>query len=251
MKEKLKKTMNDLTQNVKDGIKKELSIDEQSIAEKNNPNIKTYGVITIDEENNRFKIKGAVKGKIADTKGKKVLKATVALATGGTSLLIPDGKTKVGTDIWYDFADLLTYELIEDNGVVSSGGVASAVIGGLAFGGDGAIIGGLTGKKKSKKMVENIIVRITLNDNDNPMVLVPFIKKPVKTKSSDYRKALEDSRALISRLEIIAKKVDNEPNIQQSNNNQLEQLKQLKELLDMGAITEEEFEAKKKDLLGL
>lgn len=33
--------------------------------------------------------------------------------------------------------------------------------------------------------------------------------------------------------------------------NPVEQVKQLKELLDMGAITQQEFDAKKKDLLGL
>lgn len=31
----------------------------------------------------------------------------------------------------------------------------------------------------------------------------------------------------------------------------VEEIKALKELLDMGAITEEEYESKKKDLLGL
>ena len=37
----------------------------------------------------------------------------------------------------------------------------------------------------------------------------------------------------------------------QSNENSFEKLKQLKELLDMGIITNDEFEAKKKQLLGL
>lgn len=42
-----------------------------------------------------------------------------------------------------------------------------------------------------------------------------------------------------------------ENNQASDSDNKLNKIKELKELLDMGAITEEEFEAKKKDLLGL
>ena len=35
------------------------------------------------------------------------------------------------------------------------------------------------------------------------------------------------------------------------NSNAIEQVRQLKELLDMGALTQEEFDTKKKELLGL
>lgn len=48
----------------------------------------------------------------------------------------------------YSFNDIIDYEINEDGETVSKGGLGNAVAGGLLFGGVGAIVGGVTGKKK-------------------------------------------------------------------------------------------------------
>ena len=58
----------------------------------------------------------------------------------------------------------------------------------------------------------------------------------------------------ISKLEQILKKdqqADSIPNSKSSNDIPLDELKKLKELLESDIITQEEFDAKKKQLLGL
>ena len=103
--------------------------------------IKKIGIIKVDEENQMFQIKGA-------------------------------GKTKVGSNDWYHFTDLISYELVENDNIVTSGGVGQALIAGAAFGGAGAIAGGIT--------------------------------KKVKTTSKEYLTALEEANSLLATLDIIA-----------------------------------------------
>lgn len=56
--------------------------------------------------------------------------------------LIGGNKQKVGSKEWLDFSDLLNYDLLEDESLVTSGGVGQALIGGALFGGAGAIAAG-------------------------------------------------------------------------------------------------------------
>ena len=93
-------------------------------------------------------------------------------------------KQKVGSNDWYHFTDLISYELVENDNVVTSGGVGQALIAGVAFGGAGAIAGGITGKRVQKKQVESMYIKITLNNFDTPLITVPFINK----KSQNYIK---------------------------------------------------------------
>ncbi len=62
--------------------------------------------------------------------------------------------------------------------------------------------------------------------------------------------AYSSAQEILSVLAIIVK--DNEAvNIQNNSNDAIQQVKGLKELLDLGAITDEEFNTKKKELLNL
>ncbi|WP_302826800.1 SHOCT domain-containing protein [Anaerofustis stercorihominis] len=49
----------------------------------------------------------------------------------------------------------------------------------------------------------------------------------------------------------IKKHQDNDSNVSVNADDSISKVKKLKELLDIGAITKEEFENKKKDILGL
>lgn len=73
--------------------------------------------------------------------------------------LLGTGKTKIDSNDWYHFTDLISYELVENDNIVTSGGVGQALIAGAAFGGAGAIAGGITGKRVQKKQVDQCILK--------------------------------------------------------------------------------------------
>ena len=215
---------------------------------------KSLGDLELDMENELFKVRHARSGmKKKDGAMKKLGKATAAVYTMGASVVIE--KTMLQPDDRvFRFSELMDYELIEDDSQVTKGGLGMAAAGGILFGGVGAIVGSNTGKKKSKKVVESLYLKIDLNDIDFPCVFVPYITKSTKTSSGDYTKAMNAAQESISCLNIILKQLEAENTAvptAAAEADPLEQVAQLKNLLDMGAITQEEFDTKKKELLGL
>ena len=218
---------------------------------------KTLGDLELDMEHQLFKIRHARTG-IKQKSGimKKTGKALAAVYTVGASVVIE--KTMLQPeDKVFEFNELLSYELIEDDSQVTKRGLGLAAAGGVLFGGVGAIVGGVTGKRKTKKVVESLYLKIDLNDIDFPCVMIPYITKSTKTKSNDYVKAFNESQETISCLNIILKQLESASVNESTSASQapesdpMDQIKKLKELLDLGAITQEEFDAKKKELLGL
>ena len=159
--------------------------------------------VKIDENHRKFQINGTIpkNGKKSGIVGKSV-KGIIAVSTLGLSLAVKSGQ-KVGTNKWFDFEQLLNYDLIEDDSTVTSGGVGMALVGGLVFGGAGMIAGGMTGKKKAKKKIESMLIRVTLNDFDSPCILIPIITKSTKIDSKEYQTALKEASNILSALDVI------------------------------------------------
>jgi len=221
--------------------------------------VKTIGEVAIDDVNGLFKVKNAT-GEIKRKSGilSKTARATTAMMTLGTSEAVI-AATKPSDKI-FTFDELEGYELLEDDTSVSSGGKAAAIAGGVMLGGLGAIAGAGAGTKKQKKRIENLVLRIDTNDMEYPCVMITYINKETKVDSNDYRKAQSAAQQTMSALNLILKQRENttqETPVQQVVLNQapapneMEQLKQLKELLDAGILTEEEFQAKKSQILGI
>ena len=169
---------------------------------------KKVGPVKIDENNMVFQINGPVlsNGKKSGIIGKS-FKGLMAVSTMGMSVAAEKalgiGGKKVGSNEWHEFSDLIGYELIEDDSVITSGGVGQALIGGTLFGGAGAIAGGLTGKRVQKKRIESLYIKATLNSFKNPCILMPLITKPIKTNSKEYRNAFEEAQKILSVLDVI------------------------------------------------
>lgn len=87
--------------------------------------------------------------------------------------------------------------------MVTRGGVGQALIGGVLFGGVGAIAGGITGKRKSKKKIESMIIKVTLNSFEVPCIMIPLITKSTKIGSKEYANALEEAQSILSILDVI------------------------------------------------
>jgi len=216
---------------------------------------KVMGDLEIDMDHRLFKVRHASAGlKKKDGLMKTSGKAVAALCTYGASVVIE--KTMLQpSDRVFTFDELYDYELMEDDSQVTKGGLGMAVAGGVLFGGAGAIAGGLTGKKKAKKEVESLVLKINLNDIEFPCVMIPYITKSTKTKSNAYIDAFNTAQETISCLDIVLRMEEaakaNAASSPAPAADPAEQIMKLKELLDMGALTQEEFDLKKKEILGL
>jgi hypothetical protein len=83
----------------------------------------------------------------------------------------------------YDFSDMVAFEVQVDDQKTGNLSVGRALVGGVLAGGVGAIIGGTTGKSKSK--VKNIHLLLTVNCISNPLVKFPILTSYPSSKGYD------------------------------------------------------------------
>lgn len=163
--------------------------------------------------------------------------------------LIPDGFNgkKVNPKI-YRFDDIVGFELLEDGDSVTKGGLGRALVGGALLGGVGAIVGGVTGKKKTKSVVNSLKVKITVNDTSNPTVYVNLLNSKTKTNSFVYKVSYSSAQEILSMLSVITEN-QNEKENKENTTSVADELMKLKRLLDEGILTEEEFNTQKSKIL--
>jgi hypothetical protein len=151
--------------------------------------------------------------------------------------------------------DILEYEIRVDNEVVitsktkSKKGVGKALVGGALFGGAGMIAGAVAGNGKSKtsqsqKEIHHYMLVLKVNDIITPSFVIEL-------------PSLQTAEEVAATLEIICQfenKIEENDELESDKNNshldKFDEIKKYKELLDVGIITQEEFENKKKKLLG-
>lgn len=163
--------------------------------------------ITIDEENKKFKMDKVV---VPNSKKRGYLSKFLLISI--TNIFYPFFKKggKKNTD-WFSFDDLVSYELIQNDDVVITGGVGKAVVGGAVmtalagglWGMTGAVVGGVTGKRKQSKKVNSLAIRITLNSFDFPCCFIYLIEKPIKSNSKEYKNVVETAQLILSTLDLI------------------------------------------------
>lgn len=228
--------------------------------------VKNIGQVAIDHANRFFLVRNAT-GYMRPAP-RKVSKARIgaAVMTGGLSevaVAVVKSSTKASDKI-FSFDELVGYELLEDDSVVSAGTTAtvasarSSLFGTRAYGASASAQVGM-----QKKVVEHLVLRIDTNDVEYPCVMITYISRPTVVSSNNYRFAFSQAQQTMSALGAILRQREQEAPqaepapVQQivvnqtSAPNDMELLKQLKELLDAGIVTEEEFQAKKAQILGL
>ena len=175
----------------------------------------------------------------------------------------------------YRFDEIAGFEVIENGQVVSNttahNVVGRSLVGGLAFGEVGALIGGTTANTttSSRKVVTSRTIRISVTSEK-----VSRIELPIQYQSnSDWAFGLgvpsnsikmsdasgniseltceESAREIVSWLESMIKLAEDARRNSEENLDTIEQIKRYKQLCDDGIITEEEFAQKKKQLLGI
>lgn len=173
---------------------------------------------------------------------------------------------KIGGDI-YEYKNLLSFELIQENQSIIRGGVLRALLFGLIFGAIvflfdflgiiitaivvGLLLGAITGGKKTVGTCDLMKIRLTLKDCHVDTDYIIFIENKTKIKSSTYQEACECAQSCISALEIIADYNESQKNMVNAVFSEADEILKFKKLMDDGVITKEEFEAKKSQILNL
>lgn len=152
------------------------------------------------------------------------------------------------------FSDLINFELVEDGETIVKGGLGRAVVGGILFGGVGAIVGGATGGKKSKTLVNSMYIRISLNNNWVNSAQITLINSETKKGSFLYNISKDSANKIISALELISSVQEKTPAQTVTITAQVdttEEIQKYHDLMVKGIISEEDFNAKKRVLLGI
>ncbi len=175
---------------------------------------------------------------------------------------------KVGTDFLqrvFDYKDILSVEILEDgnSNIKTDRGsqVGGALIGGLALGTVGLVVGSMTCKKKLIDNVERIDLQIIVNDLKHPRYIVNFLEIESEKSSSTYKSSLNLAREWYAILEVFIKLSDQDdkkneisknPRIENHNQNSFsiaDEIEKLTKLRDNGVLTEIEFNNQKEILL--
>ena len=145
-----------------------------------------------------------------------------------------------------NFEDIIDFQVLKNQTSVSSSDWSNVLLGGMLFGSTGAIVGSLVSRTTRESLDRlSLIINTKYNtfcidfisdQHVSDSVLTPF----VSTQLSEVCTAVEY---------II--KSSNTVTPVKSSSVQSNDLRELKSLLDDGIITKEEFDAKKKQLLGL
>jgi len=162
------------------------------------------------------------------------------------------------------YRDVLSSEIFVDGETITKTARGSqlggALIGGLALGGVGAIIGGLSGKTRSSEKVKRIDLRITVNDTKSPLHDINFMDIEGKKDGIIYKSAMDQARHWHGLIAVLIKMADNEDARKEDFESSSEEkgggtesladeLSKLSDLRDKGVLSEEEFSIQKQKLL--
>lgn len=146
----------------------------------------------------------------------------------------------------YNYDELISYTPIFEGGKVKKHhGITRAMVGGVLAGPVGALVGAGTGGKDFDTIKRlGFILHLTNNRSQNFLLVI----SESKTDSFLTKSAMEDYNNIAAKLDqIIAS--SNHPTT--ASKSEVDEIRKYKDLLDDGIITQEKFDAKKKELLGL
>lgn len=147
------------------------------------------------------------------------------------------------------YDQLVAYELIEDGASIQTDAAGAAAIGGLLLGTTGAIIGSAT--SSTKPVCNSLILKITINNSPEPTFYINLISGSTERTSETYKTALKEAHDIASKLHLIIESRNEQTATASKPTDPVAEIRRYKELADEGIITQEEFEAKKKQLLGI
>lgn len=110
---------------------------------------------------------------------------------------------KVKEEHLINYSDIVDFELIEDGESVAKGGIGRALVGGALFGGAGAIVGGITGRK-NVSYCRDLKIKLTVNSG-NPVRYINFVQTKMKKDSPIFKQSEKEAHEALSKLQIICR----------------------------------------------
>jgi hypothetical protein len=160
---------------------------------------------------------------------------------------------KVNVVKMYSFNDIMESEIVIDGNTIvktsATSAIGRAVVGGVLTGGVGAVIGGVTGKKSHNEVVKKIDLKICVNDSSNPFYKIRFLDTECKKGDYIYNDGYEKAEKWHGIISTFIKQSELKESKKESVSTDINDLLKLKELLDAGLLTNEEFTEQKKKLL--
>lgn len=159
------------------------------------------------------------------------------------------------------YSDLVSVSYEENGNDVYNKSLGGAVVGGLLFGGVGAIVGGSTAKAKQNKEVSKMVIKILKKDTANPNIrLVIYSGVILKTKNTAdnmrYEELMKEVTGIKDIFSVILDIADNQKKFSKDEESVpspvsvADELTKLANLKAQGILSEEEFEKQKAKLLG-
>ena len=152
---------------------------------------------------------------------------------------------------FYDYTDIIGYELFEDGNSVLKGSMVGAAIGEAALGTAGGIIGSSM-RRKISSTITSMQVIIILKDMQHPNVTINVLTGKTQRGSFTYKNLMQQAKFIMSTFDNIKNQVaEKQAKVSEALPSSADEISKFKSLLDSGAITQDEYEAKKKQLLGI
>lgn len=152
----------------------------------------------------------------------------------------------------YSLDEVIDYTLEEVNGdTVTKGGTSRAVVGGLAFGGAGAITGGVTGRRTTFTICLQMYVVVTLANYEKTYIsLMPCKSKTSGKGSTVYAAAIGDAKQIMSYFDkVIAENTKSTNTSQVESTSIADELKKYSDLHESGVLSETEYNEIKEKLI--
>lgn len=151
----------------------------------------------------------------------------------------------------FDYSQLVDYHIEEDGNIIKKSEVGSAIESGLLFGAKAAE---KLGGRKNKNIVKSLKIVLTVRSEWTQTVTIPIINAETERGSKFCKLSKKVFKSCISILDgILAYKEPAAPAFADGPSTPVsaaDEILKFKSLLDAGAISEEEFAANKKQLLG-
>lgn len=160
-------------------------------------------------------------------------------------------KTFVAKARIYKYSELLEYEILEDGESIQKGGLGRAVVGGVLFGGIGAVVGGLTANKKIKRAIKSYKIKLILDNKAVPVEYINLLASPTRSDSLVFKGVTKMAEEIVGVLKRITHTNNKNETTTSQVTSEADEIMKFKKLFDAGVITEEEFIGKKKQILGL
>ena len=205
---------------------------------------------------------------ISETLDKKkeagfILTEHIADVSDDWDILIDDHKkefvvilSKSRTILEYAFDSLVDYEIYEDGrSIIKSTAENTAFADTLLYGKAGAAAAA-TAPKEVHEYCSDVHITLVINDMKRPQIIIPLISMETLKTSAEYKYAIETAKKITAMCAVIkanqtSKEIKEEKVKNADSADQYGEISKIFELKEKGIITEEEFNMKKKQLLGL